>query len=328
MPTFISATTGQSEPEKEGLAREQETDQSATHQATPQEVTEGKEEEKEEKEEEGDGEKGKLTLDILPEEFRNDPALKNFSGKSDKELLVDLAKSYLGAQRLVGKGIRIPGEHSSDEEREEFYAKLQQVDGVVKLPTNEEEKKAFAKKLGVPDKPSEYENFEDIDPDLATFNKEFAHSIGLTNGQYKEMIKLSIENQKDMEKAEQESFEEMKKRRDEILSKEWTDLPERLKGAEIAVKSLAVNYGEEFIKQLEDSGAVNNPIVVAALSQVGEGLKETNSLMDHKVDYGKTRAEIEDEIDQIRKNPSYFIQGEERNKLRNRITRLQKALAS
>jgi len=270
-----------------------------------------------------------FSIDALPDDLKGDKALENFKGKTGNDLLTDLTKSYLGAQRLVGKGIRVPGEHSSEEDRAKFYEQLSNVEGVVKLPTTDEERAEFFTKLGKPTEATGYsaEGIDGLDKTAVDAAREFAHSLNLTQTQFEQLMKFEAERGEKGSQQVEQNRSEAKAQRDQILREEWTDYDDRIKGAELTVKQLGVKYGNAFVENLVETGAVYNPIVVAALSNMASSLTDEASLFDHKVEYGKTVPEIRDEISQIRTNPDYFKPGEVSKGLRSRVIELERMLA-
>src|SRR3990170_781823 len=70
----------------------------------------------------------------LPDDLRSHTAL------ADIKDVGGLAKSFVNAQSLIGRSVRIPGEDASAEDREAFYQSLTKVPGVARLPDGNDEK--------------------------------------------------------------------------------------------------------------------------------------------------------------------------------------------
>ena len=103
--------------------------------------------------------------EVIPEKYKDEKALANFTSMDD------FVKSYLSAQRLVGANkVAIPNKMATDEDWEEVYSKL-----------------------GRPAKPEDYKysfSEEEINQDqLKNFN-ETAHRIGLLPKQAERIIKF------------------------------------------------------------------------------------------------------------------------------------------
>lgn len=68
----------------------------------------------------GEGATGDIQsfLELLPEEDRNDPNLKNFKS------VQDFAKSYSEQRKMIGSMVKIPGEDATPEELDKFFQKI------------------------------------------------------------------------------------------------------------------------------------------------------------------------------------------------------------
>jgi len=121
--------------------------------------------------------------EVIPEKYKDEKALANFTSMDD------FVKSYLSAQRLVGANkVAIPNKMATDEDWEEVYSKL-----------------------GRPAKPEDYKysfSEEEINQDqLKNFN-ETAHRIGLLPKQAERIIKFYNEMNTQAEVDNQKLFEE------------------------------------------------------------------------------------------------------------------------
>jgi hypothetical protein len=123
-------------------------------------------------------------LDDLPEPLREAPYLK--AAESPEDALAKIQH----AAKLVGTSVRIPGEDASDDDRNSFYEKLTAIDGVARLPTNDDIDGVIGllTKLGYPEDHTGYElpevaDFE-WDKDMGEQMRHYAHKAGMTPGQF------------------------------------------------------------------------------------------------------------------------------------------------
>jgi len=203
--------------------------------------------------EQGGEEQGSSFHDQLPEDLRDDPSLQ------DIEDVGSLAKSYVHAQRMVGKDkLAMPGEDATQEEIDEFY-----------------------NKLGRPETPDAYElpeTPEDADPRFAPDEefvgnfKEAAHKMGLTAQQTKDLYEwYQGEAQNRLEAVDKhldQTYEESKA----ALQKEYGKaFPEKMKAAKLALQEYG---GDAVLEKLEKAGLANDADVVKAFVKAGEPLME------------------------------------------------------
>lgn len=133
--------------------------------------------------------------EVLPEDLRDNPALKDFHDVGA------LAKSYTETKAMVGGMMRVPGEDAGKEDWAAFNAKLMdKVPGLVKMPAEDDEDglNALWTKLGRPVTDEGYtapEGVEITDADKAT-----AKQLGLTAKQFQEYVKL--ESTRDAEETD------------------------------------------------------------------------------------------------------------------------------
>lgn len=199
--------------------------------------------------------------DMLPEDLRDDPALKDFVD------VAGLAKSFKYTQQMVGADkstiLKLPGEASPPEEWNAVY-----------------------EKLGRPETPDKYE----IDPSVwetedggelvgvmrdENMEKEFlekAHELGLNNRQVKELYNWQAEAMKQRSQENRQSAEQMVQAADEVLRKEWgRAYDEKLASAHRAVNELA---DDKLVDLLEKTGLGNHPTMVKLFAQLGEYMGE------------------------------------------------------
>ncbi len=271
-----------------------------------------------------------LTLDALPEELRSEKMFENLAGKADGELLTEMAKQLQGLQRLQGKSTRIPSKDAGEEELSKFYDSLTGVEGVYKLPTSEEEKTALFTKLGMPAEATGYTlDSEDtgLTPDNLEAYRKMAHEAGLTQSQFAKVMTAEIARVHGGVETKQATFAAAKEARDTVLKQEWADgYDDRKKGAELVMNVLGNKYGNELVGELQSSGAIYNPILMAALSAAAPAFSEESTLLDTKPDYGQTRAELEAELSDIKSNPAYWNGNAEGVRLQKKASEMSRRL--
>lgn len=121
-------------------------------------------------------------LNGLPEEMRAAPQLKKF------ESIDGLAKSYIEMEAFQGNALRIPGEHASAGDVQEFHEKVMtRVPGLVRKPSLDDEDSVnmFWQSMGRPEKADDYAAIEGIGDAEAAQLREIAMKSNLTNDQYK-----------------------------------------------------------------------------------------------------------------------------------------------
>lgn len=240
--------------------------------------------------------------DSLPEDVRSEPSLANFK---DKEIS-ELAKSHISAQRELGSRIRIPGPDASKEDKDAFYSKLTTVDGVVKLPNNEDPKSidAFYTKLGRPERPEGYELAIDqsipLNPEDEKLARDLAFKAGLTKDQLKIMSQLEAGRiQRDMEaQANQRASAE------KILKDKWgSEFDNRTQIAGSVMHHFAAKYPNE-VKSLVEGGAGNNPVFLMLLAELGNSYKEQGIISGIRPGaFNTTPEEARNQIAEIKRNP-------------------------
>lgn len=135
-------------------------------------------------------------LDSLPEEYRAEASIKNFTSAAD------LAKSYIHAQRMIGADkIALPGKAATDDEWRAVY-----------------------KRLGAPDDPKAYDVKigEGLlgDNELGGF-KNAAFEAGLNNRQAERMAQFIEKSLTDAQSGREQSIEEARYNSEQELRQEW-----------------------------------------------------------------------------------------------------------
>ena len=213
----------------------------------------------------------------LPEDLRSDPTFEKFK---DVE---SLAKSYKGAQSLLGSRIPIPSEDASDDVKNEFFQKIQSIPGVIKLPKQDDPKFSeeigkLYDKLGRPQTPDKYElEIPDDLPMPDGFIDEItkaAHKAGLSKEQLKTLADINIKHSKSIQEAVKQQAVETKA----LLEKTWGNAFEENMGC---AKGILKKYGEKYpdaTNELFNSFAGNNPVVVMLAAELGQLYREKGTI--------------------------------------------------
>lgn len=175
----------------------------------------------------------------LRKELRGDERLGGFGNASE------LAEAFLNQSDKLSQAVTLPGENASEQELVEFR-----------------------RRLGVPEKPDEYEFEEGLPEEMQpkTFDKwykDVAHSAGLSKDQAAALRKAFAEQYtagiKEVQKHKQASLEKAQK---ELREKYGDEYEQNIVKAQRVVKTLG---GEEFSSYLEESGMGNDPRMVDAM---------------------------------------------------------------
>ena len=221
--------------------------------------------------------------EVIPEKYKDEKALANFTSMDD------FVKSYLSAQRLVGANkVAIPNKMATDEDWEEVYSKL-----------------------GRPAKPEDYKysfSEEDINPDqLKNFN-ETAHRIGLLPKQAERIIKFYNEMNTQAEVDNQKLFEEKQTVAMTDLKKEFG--PTYTKRLDQAKKLATETLGNEMLNNtvLKDGTRLGDSVeVIKAFSMLADKLSEDEIIKGEGTGY-QTASDIEKEISELTEDGSPYWQ--------------------
>ena len=224
----------------------------------------------------------------LDESITNDPSLKVFI-KDEKLDYGNLLKSYVHAQKKMGeKGIKIPDNHSTDEDWNNFYNKL---------------------------RPAELDQYElnNSLPDGTALNEEMfngfkanAHKLGLSTKQAQSV--LDWYNQTTMSTITQQQEAQQANYTEQVdnLKKEWGEgFQKEMNLAQRAVKEFA---DEADIKYLKESGLDGDPRLIKMFNKIGKGLLEDKFDQESHGTFGVTKADAQSKINTIMgdKSHSYF----------------------
>ena len=221
--------------------------------------------------------------EIIPEKYKDEKALANFTSMDD------FVKSYLSAQRLVGANkVAIPNKMATDEDWEEVYSKL-----------------------GRPAKPEDYKysfSEEEINQDqLKNFN-ETAHRIGLLPKQAERIIKFYNEMNTQAEVDNQKAFEVKQTEAMADLKKEFG--PTYTKRLDQAKKLATETLGNEMLNNtvLKDGTRLGDSVeVIKAFSMLADKLSEDEIIKGEGSSY-QTASEIEKEISELTEDGSPYWQ--------------------
>lgn len=240
-------------------------------------------------------------LSSLSDELKTNESLKKFKD------IDSLAKSYVNLQSMVGSSLRIPSADASAEAKEEFFKKLESVEGIARMPSKEDETAflSFMNKLGRPESPEAYElpQSDSLLKDeskmkAASEFKKFAHSIGLTNKQAKALMDMDLARVSTQEE-ETVNFAE---RGVQALKKEFGEAFEgRAQLASAMAKELVKKY-PEFKDSLRNPSVAYNPVLIHALAELGKVNQERGTLGTNVKSSSLTPAEIHARISEIQDN--------------------------
>ena len=221
--------------------------------------------------------------DVIPEKYKDEKALSNFTSMDD------FVKSYLSAQRLVGANkVAIPNKMATDDDWEEVYSKL-----------------------GRPAKPEDYKysfSEEEINQDqLKNFN-ETAHRIGLLPKQAERIIKFYNEMNTQAEVDNQKMFEVKQTEAMADLKKEFG--PTYTKRLDQAKKLAVETLGNDMLNNtiLKDGSRLGDSVeVIKAFSMLADKLSEDEIIKGEGTGY-QTASEIEKEISELTEDGSPYWQ--------------------
>ena len=219
--------------------------------------------------------------EVIPEKYKDEKALANFTSMDD------FGKSYLSAQRLVGANkVAIPNKMATDEDWEEVYSKL-----------------------GRPAKPEDYKysfSEEEINQDqLKNFN-ETAHRIGLLPKQAERIIKFYNEMNTQAEVDNQKMFEVKQTEAMADLKKEFG--PTYTKRLDQAKKLAVETLGNDMLNNtiLKDGSRLGDSVeVIKAFSMLADKLSEDEIIKGEGTGY-QTASEIEKEISELTEDGSPY----------------------
>lgn len=187
--------------------------------------------------------------DGLPEDLRNEPSLAGVKN------LTTLAKSYVNAQKMVGKNkISIPGENATDDERNAFYSALGR-------PATANDYKHD--KVEIP------KGYQLDDAQVAAF-RETAFNMGLSQEAFEKALAFDLARTK---QATEAAIAEYNREYEETMGKlqqQYGDkLPARISQVDKALTTFGIK--EIFVEK----GLTNNYQIFEALAKIGASISET-----------------------------------------------------
>lgn len=266
----------------------------------------------------------------LSEEYREHEGLKDIKD------LNGLVKSHLSAQEMIGKSVRIPGEDTDDETRERFFQDLAKVDGVIRIPTADDEdgQKALWTKLGRPDdaKGYEFERPKDLPPgtDYSDDMETWFRDRALAHNMPKAMAEGMFKDYQEFIGAQGAAMVEQYKAVEAELKKAWGQDYE--KRAEIAHNMAKKFGGEELLVLMEtvktpDGKTLgNSPAFIKAMYDIAAKTQEDGVLQGDELK-GESRDEIEAKINELKAHSAYLDKNHlEHESIVKKVDSLYKAL--
>lgn len=178
----------------------------------------------------------------LPSDLRDHEAFR------DKGTVGDMGRSYLEMQQKLQNSVQIPGENATPDE-----------------------KKAFARKLGVPESPEEYTINSSDDKEFSDHFKKLAHDSGLSKSQaeaiHAEVLRFSNARSQGLVEAQKEK----QKAAETGLKQEWGASYEQ---KDAAAKRFLLVAGSDFADAMTESGLHNDPRVRKGLYMLSQMISE------------------------------------------------------
>lgn len=183
----------------------------------------------------------------LPESLRSSKSLYKFPDGTHVE---NLAKSYVEAEKKLGRSIELPGKDATDEDRAKFFSRI-----------------------GRPQNPDDYE-LTVGDPDLSKALRKVAFESGLTKEQLKAQSSVLSEYEAAKAKLASQSYTEAATKADRQLREEYgAQYDIRM---EYAKKGFEELYSPELRAQLSKAGITNSPEFIRVMSDLGSQLREAS----------------------------------------------------
>jgi len=194
-------------------------------------------------------------IDDVPEDYRGEKSLSKYQSVGD------LAKGHVHLSRMMGNSVKIPGEDSTDEERNDFYTKM----GRPETADNYE----YAR----PDMPEGMSYDENSEKAF----KQLAHDQGLSQNQLGSILdfynKFALDSQIDQKLHMDEAYF----KGEAALQKEWGH-----KGYDrnvaIAQRAMKEFGGPELEKLLASDPRGSHPALIKAFYQMGLKSQEARPL--------------------------------------------------
>jgi hypothetical protein len=213
-------------------------------------------------------------MDEVPEDYRGEKTLSKYQSVGD------LAKGHVHLSRMMGNSVKIPGEDTTDEERNDFYTKLGRPETA--------DKYEYAK----PDMPEGMPYDEDSEKAF----KQLAHDQGLSQTQLGSILdfynKFALDSQIDQKLHMDEAYF----KGEAALQKEW-GMKGYDRNVSIAQRAMKEFGGPELEKLLTEDPRGSHPALIKAFYQMGLKSQEARPLdSEHDssfLDVGSAQKEIE-----------------------------------
>ena len=193
--------------------------------------------------------------DEVPEDYREEKTLSKY------QTVGDLAKGHVHLSRMMGNSVKIPGEDSTDEERNDFYTKLGRPETADKYEYER------------PDMPEGMA----YDENSETAFKQLAHDQGLSQKQVGSILdfynKFALDSQIDNKLHMDEAYF----KGEAALQKEW-GMKGYDRNVSIAQRAMKEFGGPELEKLLSEDPRGSHPALIKAFYKMGLKSQEARPL--------------------------------------------------
>jgi hypothetical protein len=192
--------------------------------------------------------------DTLPDDLKADPSLATFNDPAA------LAKSYVNAQKLIGKDkISLPDKHATDEDWNNIFSKL-----------------------GLPKELAEYqvdvEKDAGLDETFINQFKENAHKAGVLPKQAKKLLDWYTKASKETLGAYQNDINSKQAALEEVLKKDWgAAFDKNMLATNLVMKDFGDEETAKFFseaKMADGTSLQKNPAFLKFMAKIGGTLKE------------------------------------------------------
>jgi hypothetical protein len=215
---------------------------------------------------------------VLPEDIREDPALKAIQNVDG------LAKSYVHSQRMLGSDkVIIPSKYAEDHEWKSFF-----------------------QKAGLPEEVKDYEvsSSEEVDGEFMDEYKKMSYENNILPNQAQKMFDWYMDKASVEVKRQEEERGHNMEQSAKTLRTDWgSSYDSKIRSAQNAI----LHYGNKDLnKYLDDTGIGNDPNLIRIFSKVGETLDDDSFKGDSNPgNYGRTPEQAQIEINEIMANPKH-----------------------
>jgi hypothetical protein len=224
-----------------------------------------------------------------------------FKNSDSPEKFFDQLKNH---RSMLGQSIRIPSGEAGQEQREEFYSKLQsKVPDLMRTPDPDDpdQVRQVYQKLGLPESSDDYniDSTDGLDPEALGAYRAAAHEAGLTKSQFKDFLgrigEGTLQSRQQAEAAREEDLAG--------LRGEWGQAFEQRAGvcAKVAQRTGAPQNLSEAIQKGEADSQTMKWLYALSQQLGGEG----NNFIDTNAPAVDAPAEIQGKINDVMANPSH-----------------------